>query len=109
MKMGFYLNVPGNASATEHWLRDNGEWLRPREERNYNYDENKENVIVCLIDNIQFTSAAILFNAAEAARFFPWDGRLKEYFKVPIEKLKTVVPEDDLIAYGLISKTQNNN
>ena len=109
MKMGFYLNVPGNASATEHWLRDNGEWLRPREERNYNYDENKENVIVCLIDNIQFTSAAILFNAAEAARFLPWDGRLKEYFKVPIEKLKNVVSEDDLIAHGLISKIQNNN
>ncbi len=103
--MGLYLNVPGKENATEMWLNENGDYLFCNEEQKHDYSD-KENIIVCLVDNVKFCAAAVLFNQEEAKRFICPDGRIKFFYRVPLKNLKEVISEDILASYGLIEKTK---
>jgi len=87
--MGLYIN-PQEVSK-EQWLNDNGEQL---EKAPVKMRENKEEILVCLIDNGPFTAAGVAFNQAELNNFCKEDMRYKEWFVVGLDKIKRVCSDE---------------
>ena len=86
--MGIYINP--KIMTKEDWLRENcitmSQYAEP-------FDESKETLSVCLVDNGIFTAAGIAFSKRERDSFLdPSDRRPKLWFKVKTEKLLEVEP-----------------
>lgn len=105
--MGLYIN-PQDCKK-EQWLQDNGIiMMEPAvskaleamfvEPSPYASVEEKplNSFLVCLVNNGYFNAAAVAFDKREAEEFTrPDDTRKKQWFLVPISKIKEVCPDAD--------------
>ena len=85
--MGIYIN-PKNMSK-EKWLESNAKYtdfIPP------SFDQSKETMVVCLVDNGPFTAAGIAYSEKELRDFAIPDGRMKMWFVVETSKLLEVEP-----------------
>lgn len=81
--MGVYIN-PTNGQTKEQWLKDNAiELPYPPAPR----DLDKEHSIVCLVNNWQFTAAAVAYDKRELRAFLQDDGREKTWWLVETKLL----------------------
>ena len=87
--MGYYIN-PTNETK-EVWLSAFPE-VDPQETGFIDGDDR----LVCLVDNLAFTAAAVMVNANEYAEFMHDDGRKKIWYRVPLANLIEVgaIPAD---------------
>lgn len=88
--MGIYLNPPKGDKSK--WLRENGTETTAADLAKF-ADFTGPNRPVVLVDNGVFTAAAVGFSAKETAYFLCDDDRPKEYFLVPVEKMKSALPQ----------------
>lgn len=81
--MGVYVNPPWQGKR--EWLQENGvsTGTTPPE-------ITETTLPVCLVDNGVFFAAAVAYSASELREFSREDARPKEWFSVPISKLKEV-------------------
>lgn len=81
--MGCYVNPPCGQKEVFLTKEGNGvtdpAWPAPEGE-----------MYVCLVDNGPFAAAGIAFCESEFNMFMRDDGRIKFWFSVPVEKLKSV-------------------
>ena len=85
--MGSYINPPN--MSKEQWLSLNAIRINPKEVIEHNLRDGM--LAVCLIDNIGFTAAAILYNISETIAFLKDDsGRPKQFFLAAKEDLLKV-------------------
>ena len=78
--MGCYID-PTNETK-EEWLSAFPE-VDPQETGFIDGDDR----LVCLVDNLAFTAAAVMVNANEYAEFMHDDGRDKIWYRVPVDSL----------------------
>jgi hypothetical protein len=84
--MGYYIN-PTDKRTKEQWLEDEGQEIT-RVQVLSTFDT-ETHIPVCLVHNTVFTTAAILHNVQTAKAFLRYDGRLKYWYKVKREKLRS--------------------
>lgn len=90
--MGLYIN-PTDMSK-EEWLLKHGTYVPGCAAAWAIYDQDPNLVPVCLVDNIMFRAAGVVFDRREFEAFAsPVDGRKKEWYCVPKEKIKEVCPD----------------
>ena len=80
--MGYYIDPPSGNKGK--WLLENGYVLKRAPQTN---TDGVGNVAVVLVENGLFTAAGIAFDQRELEAFKEPDGRPKEWYWVPIEKL----------------------
>ena len=91
--MGCYVN-PSDRSK-EQWLNENAICIyTPNTFPKWEDVAGGTTLPVVLADNGPFTAAGVGFDEREYSDFAREDGRFKQVYKVPIEKLKTVSPLD---------------
>lgn len=78
--MGYYINPINETKET--WLSAFPE-VDPQETGFIDGDDR----LVCLVDNLAFTAAAVMVNANEYAEFMHDDGRNKIWYQVPVASL----------------------
>ena len=86
--MGFYINPPG--TTKEAFLSEHGKMVSHQDIAklsSVNYIDGAT-LPVCLVQNGQFTAAAIVYGPSEFRAFNdPEDGRHKKWYMVPKSKL----------------------
>lgn len=82
--MGYYVN-PANMTK-EDWLLKNGKRVIGAPTKNIENDH----VAVCLVNNGPFSAAGIAYCQEELEAFKYPDGRMKDWFYVPIEMIQEV-------------------
>lgn len=85
--MGYYINPPD--MTKEAWLMQHAlaaQRFPPK--RNTDFDAA---VVVCLVQNPDFTAAGICYSQAELERFAQPDSRPKSWFLVPVTDLQKVM------------------
>jgi hypothetical protein len=93
--MGLYIN-PENCTK-EEWLEKNGTQLT-----NWRWPPQEGHCLVCLVDNLMFTAAGVMFNSTEFDEFNnPRDKRSKKWYSVPEELVREVVGNE---LFGLYFK-----
>jgi hypothetical protein len=86
--MGFYINP--QSGTKEEWLSKCGRRIIIDL---FSFEEYKEYLPVCLVDNGPFTAAGICYNECELDAFSdPMDSRPKKWYVVPTYKLLEVCP-----------------
>lgn len=94
--MGYYIN-PKDCSK-ELFLKTHGTTISLREAKDTDWwAADCDSLVVCLVDNIEFTAAGICYSKSELGAFTYYDGREKTFFKVPKERLRPFLP-DGIIA-----------
>lgn len=93
--MGIYIN-PKDKSKEDFLadLVDEGRATVHRAAPAKHFDEGR--VVVCLVDNIGFTAAAIAYSARELQAFAHDDGRRKIFFKVEASALADFIKPEDI-------------
>ncbi len=87
--MGVYINPTGQTK--EEWLIENAQEIPAPQPWT---DENKEQLLVVLVDNGPFTAAAVCYSRREQEEFTNGtDYRRKRYFLAPTAKLLDVSPD----------------
>jgi hypothetical protein len=87
--MGIYIN-PSNMSK-EQWLSLHAKGGSSRAPASH-YNEETNEVAVCLVDNGMFTAAAVAFEPRELEAFtYPDDRRPKKWFQVPVADVANVL------------------
>ncbi len=86
--MGLYIN-PKNEEK-EEWLNGNA---TPITEDDAILSLDNGDVVICLVDNLDFTAAGVAYDEKELKYMMKDDGRDKEYFITSLEKLQTVCPD----------------
>ena len=85
--MGFYID-PKNETKEEYLNREAIPISEDPIHLQNHLSEDKQNVLVCLVENPGFTAAAILYSAAELDAFLYPDGWWKDFYFLPVEKAK---------------------
>jgi hypothetical protein len=75
--MGYYINP--KSSTKEQWLTEHGRLISLAEAKAHTVGDN---VVVCLVDNYEFTAAGICYTDEERNVFAEPDGRPKRWFLV---------------------------
>ncbi len=87
--MGYYINPPD--MSKEEWLAKNGIECAPETAKAHSMKGSTIRV-VCLVDNFEFTAAAIAYTDEERDHFFYPDRsgfqRPRKWYLVEVEKLK---------------------
>lgn len=83
--MGYYINPP--TESKESFLQRKGKLLTNKP---LSLPENKEEALVCLINNGFFTAAGICYSEKEREEFGRNDGRPKSWYIVPKSELYLV-------------------
>lgn len=89
--MGLYINPPG--TTKEQWLINNAVGVQIPELAWSMHENDPEVIVVCLVNNVMFTAAGVAYNRNEFDTFNTPDGRSKEWWVVPKEKIKEICPD----------------
>jgi len=96
--MGYYINPPD--MDKERFLADTGTLYKFIPEKHRDGDM----IVVCLVDNGDFTAAAICYNQDELEAFSDLgDPRRKVWFGVPLDKLEPYI-KPELVDASSITK-----
>lgn len=77
--MGYYINP--HDMEKEDWLKKWGQEIT-----NIVYPEDKEQLLICLVTNHDFTAAGWAFSPREMEDFLRSDGRNKVWYTIPREQ-----------------------
>jgi len=93
--MGAYIN-PSNCTK-EEFLTEKARRATLEELLDWDYEGNKEELPVVLVDNGFFTAAGIMYSDRERTEFLsPTDDRPKRFYIAKIEDLREVSDELDI-------------
>jgi hypothetical protein len=83
--MGIYIDPPNREK--EAFLAEFGQGLTLDAAYEHDCDTNREQVLVCLVDNFAFTAAGVCFSNREKEAFASPDGRPRRWYLVPLDSL----------------------
>lgn len=88
--MGMYINPPN--CTKEEWLEEHR--IATQLDAPYMSATPSDCAWICLVQNPQFTAAAVAFDLNELLRFAaPYDVRPKRWYLCRKDDIKTVIPE----------------